>query len=150
MFVGVDVAITDFPDAELGPQLRAEQRAAIDDVRKTSLCASLCVREDLDSGGAEVTVWLHNEAAGHAWPSGSTPDRRAWVELIATDDGGEVLYQSGVLGQDQAIEPPTAVQPRQLPRDALEVPVHVHVVVMLVLRLGHPPPLVVLARYRVR
>ena len=103
MFVGVDVAITDFPDAELGPQLRAEQRAAIEDVRKTSLCASLCVREDLEDGGADVTVWLHNEAAGHSWPSGATPDRRAWVELIATDDVGSVLFESGVVADDQAV-----------------------------------------------
>ncbi|HLT40093.1 MAG TPA: hypothetical protein VK034_27620, partial [Enhygromyxa sp.] len=102
MFVGVDVAVTEFPDAELGPQLRAEQRAAIDEVRKTSLCASLCVREQ-PSGEAEATVWLHNEAAGHSWPSGATPDRRAWVELIATDGVGEPLLESGVIGEDQAI-----------------------------------------------
>ncbi|MFO7561543.1 MAG: multiheme c-type cytochrome [Enhygromyxa sp.] len=101
MFVGVDVAITDFPDAELGPQLRAEQRAAIEEVRKTSLCASLCVREEPD--GAELTVWLHNEAAGHSWPSGATPDRRAWVELIARDAAGEPLFESGVLEPNQAI-----------------------------------------------
>jgi hypothetical protein len=103
MFVGVDVAVSDFPDAELGPQLRAEQRAAIDDVRKTSLCASLCVREDLDNGGAAVTVWLHNEAAGHSWPSGAAADRRAWVELIATDEMEQVLFESGVVSEDQAI-----------------------------------------------
>jgi hypothetical protein len=103
MFVGVDVAITDFPDAELGPQLRAEQRAAIEDVRRTSLCASLCVREDPLDESAEVIVWLHNEAAGHSWPSGSTPDRRAWVELIASDGVGEPLLESGVIGPDQAI-----------------------------------------------
>ncbi len=103
MFVGVDVAVTDFPDAELGPQLRAEQRAAIEEVRKTSLCASLCVREDPQSGGAELTVWLHNEAAGHSWPSGATPDRRAWVELVARDEADAVTFESGVVGEDQAI-----------------------------------------------
>src|SRR5690606_16450167 len=101
MFVGVDVAVTDFPDAELGPELRAEQREAIDQVRKTSLCASLCVREADD--GAELTVWLHNEAAGHSWPSGATPDRRAWVELIASDPLGEPVFQSGVVADDQPI-----------------------------------------------
>lgn len=101
MFVGVDVAVTDFPDAELGPALRAEQRAAIAEIRKTSLCASLCVRED--PAGVEITVWLHNEAAGHSWPSGSTPDRRAWVELIATDQLGEPLLESGVIGPAQAV-----------------------------------------------
>ncbi|PRQ02331.1 hypothetical protein ENSA5_24220 [Enhygromyxa salina] len=102
-FVGVDVAVTDFPDAELGPQLRAEQLAEITEQRKTSLCASLCVKDLGGGGGAEVTVWLHNEGAGHSWPSGSGQDRRAWVELIARDDADQVLYSSGVVSEDEAI-----------------------------------------------
>lgn len=101
-FVGVDVAVTDFPDATLGPQLRAEQREAIADVRKTALCASLCVDEG-DAGEANVTVWLHNEAAGHSWPSGATPDRRAWVELIARDADDVALLESGIVADDQPI-----------------------------------------------
>jgi hypothetical protein len=101
MFVGVDVAVTDFPDAELGPILREEQLAEIAEVRKTSLCASLCVRDD--GAGAEVTAWLHNEAAGHSWPSGATPDRRAWLELIARDDADAIVYSSGVVADDQPI-----------------------------------------------
>ena len=102
-FVGVDVAVTDFPDAELGPQLRAEQLAEIEEIRQTSLCASMCVREDPDTNGAEINVWLHNEGSGHSWPSGATPDRRAWVEVIARDDADAVLYSSGVVGDDEAI-----------------------------------------------
>ncbi|MFV8755556.1 multiheme c-type cytochrome [Nannocystaceae bacterium ST9] len=101
MFVGVDVAVSDFPDAELGPVLRAEQLAAIAEVRKTSLCASLCVRED--GPGAEVTVWLHNEGAGHSWPSGAAPDRRAWVELIARDGADAIVHSSGVIADDERI-----------------------------------------------
>lgn len=101
-FAGVDVAVTEFPDAELGPQLRAEQREAIALNRKVAVCASLCVRET-DGGAAEATVWLHNEAAGHSWPSGATPDRRAWVELIARDDADAVTFSSGVVGDDEAI-----------------------------------------------
>ena len=100
-FVGTDVALTDFPDAELGPVLRAEQLAEIEDQRRTSLCASLCVREE--GPGAEVTVWLHNEGAGHSWPSGATPDRRAWVELIARDDADQTLYSSGIVAEDEAV-----------------------------------------------
>ena len=100
-FVGVDVAITDFPDGELGPQLRAEQLAAIEDQRKTALCASLCVREV--DGSVEVTVWLHDEGAGHSWPSAATPDRRAWVELVAVDAGDAAIYSSGVVADDQPI-----------------------------------------------
>ncbi len=102
MFEGDDVAVTDFPDAELGPQLRAEQLAAITDQRKTSLCASLCVRDD-GAGAAEVTVWLHTEGAAHSWPSGATPDRRAWLELIARDGADATLYSSGVVADDQPV-----------------------------------------------
>ncbi len=102
MFVGVDVAITDFPDAELGPALREEQLAAITNQRKTALCTSLCVRED-GQGGAEINVWLHDEGAGHSWPSGATPDRRAWIELIARDPADAIVYSSGVVADDQAI-----------------------------------------------
>jgi hypothetical protein len=101
MFVGVDVAVTDFPDAELGPILREEQLVQIAEVRKTSLCASLCVRDE--GGSAEVTAWLHNEAAGHSWPSGAAPDRRAWLELIARDGADAIVYSSGVVADDEAI-----------------------------------------------
>ncbi len=103
MFGGVDVAVSDFPDAELGPQLRAEQREAIAEQRKSALCASLCVRPLEGAGGAEVTVFLHNEAAGHSWPSGSTPDRRAWVELIVRDAGDAAVFESGVVADDEPI-----------------------------------------------
>lgn len=103
MFVGTDVALTDFPDAELGPQLRAEQLEAIEDQRKTSLCATLCVREQTPGeGDGLISVWLHNEAAGHAWPSGSTPDRRAWLELVGSV-GEELVFSTGVVGEDAAI-----------------------------------------------
>jgi hypothetical protein len=102
MFVGVDVAVSDFPDATLGPELRTEQAAGIAEVRKSALCASLCVRED-PGGGAELNIWLHNEAAGHSWPSGAAADRRAWLELIARDDTNAVVWESGVITEDQAI-----------------------------------------------
>jgi hypothetical protein len=101
MFVGVDVAVSDFPDAELGPVLREEQLEAIAEQRSTSLCASLCVREE--GTGAAVTVWLHNEAAGHSWPSGAGQDRRAWVELVARDAADAIVYSSGVITDEQPI-----------------------------------------------
>ncbi|MEX1362907.1 MAG: multiheme c-type cytochrome, partial [Nannocystaceae bacterium] len=39
----VDVALHDWPSAELGPQLRAEQLEGIEFQRKSALCASVCV-----------------------------------------------------------------------------------------------------------
>ncbi|RMG96960.1 MAG: hypothetical protein D6705_09965 [Deltaproteobacteria bacterium] len=93
--VGVDVALTPFPDPATAPMYEGDQRAAIDDVRKSVLCGSLCVRQG--DAGPEIVVWLHNETAGHNWPSGATQDRRAWVELVATKAGDEVLLESGVV-----------------------------------------------------
>jgi hypothetical protein len=92
---GVDIALTDFAGAD-------EQRAAIEDFRRTSLCASLCVGPGAGAGQTEVSVWLHNEGAGHGWPSGANQDRRAWVEVVASE-AGQVVYQSGVVADDQPI-----------------------------------------------
>ncbi len=102
LMAGVDVAITDFPDAEQGPALREAQLAAMERVRKNVLCSSMCVRPTTE--GAEVLVWLHNEAAGHSWPSGANADRRAWVELVAWgDDPAAPIYSSGLVDEGTAI-----------------------------------------------
>jgi hypothetical protein len=104
MMVGVDVALTDFPDAELGPQLRAEQLAEIESgvLRRDALCATICVAAS-DDGATNVDVYLHNEHSAHAWPSGAAQDRRAWLELRVWN--GEVeVFQSGVLPDDMAID----------------------------------------------
>ncbi len=99
--VGVDLALTDFPDATLGPELVAEQTAASDKQRLPSVCAGLCVRP-ADAGGTDVVVWLHNEAQGHAWPSGATQDRRAWLQLEAFD-GDTTVVSSGVIPPGQSV-----------------------------------------------
>ncbi|MBX7080243.1 MAG: cytochrome c family protein [Nannocystaceae bacterium] len=109
MMVGVDLALTDFPDAELGPQLVAEQTAESDRQRMPSVCAGLCVRP-ADGGGTDVVVWLHNEAQGHAWPSGATQDRRAWVELEAFD-GDAAVVRTGVLADDEPVDAAAAQDP---------------------------------------
>ena len=41
-----------------------------------------------------MELTLENVTAGHSWPSGATPDRRAWIELTASV-GGTVIYSSG-------------------------------------------------------
>ncbi len=96
-FVGVDVALVPFPDEDQAPALEADQRAGIDEVRRTVLCASLCVRDEVGGDGKEVVAWLHNEFAGHHWPSGANQDRRAWAEVIAYDAADQVLFQTGVV-----------------------------------------------------
>lgn len=104
LMVGVDVALTDFPNAELGEQLRAEQLAEIEDgpLRRDALCGTICVQTGPD-GGTNIDVYLHNEHSAHAWPSGATQDRRAWLELRVWSDGAEV-FQSGVIDEEAAID----------------------------------------------
>jgi len=109
-FAGVDLALTDFPDAELGPTLVAEQRAAIDELLEPSVCVGLCVRPPAEGDGTDIVVWLHNEASGHSWPSGAAQDRRAWLELQAFTADAPVL-QTGVVPDDASIDAAAAVDP---------------------------------------
>ena len=83
----VDVVLNDYPGGALTAELAAEQREAIDLPRLTSLCAEICVNPD-GNGGSDVDVYLHNEFSGHAFPSGATQDRRAWLELHIFAGGG--------------------------------------------------------------
>lgn len=101
-FAGVDHHLTDFPDAEQGPGIKAQQLAAIEaGDRQRALCSTMCVTP-ADGGGYDIKVWLHNEAAGHSWPSGATQDRRAWIELIAYD-GADTMFESGVVADGEAV-----------------------------------------------
>lgn len=90
---GVDVALTPWP--ETGPQLEAIRR----DLKRTVL-ATLCVQPG--SIGPEIVVILENVLAGHAFPSGVTHARRAWVELVALDGEAPILI-SGVVEDDEPI-----------------------------------------------
>ncbi|MDP6944954.1 MAG: multiheme c-type cytochrome [Myxococcota bacterium] len=94
---GVDVALTPFP--QMDEQLNLVQRAL-----NTTVVPELCVVNDDDGEGVlamgtTITVTLENQAAGHSWPSGAAPDRRAWVEVIAYDADDNVLYASGVVDE---------------------------------------------------
>jgi len=84
-FPGVDAALTPFPKL-------AEQRAAVEKALSQTVIAQLCVSPPLANLGVDVV--LENAFAGHAFPSGAAPDRRAWVELIAYQ-GDEVVFESG-------------------------------------------------------
>jgi hypothetical protein len=99
---GVDVALTDFPDAASAPELEAAQLEQMDRLRSPAVCVGLCVNP-VDDGGTDIDVWLHNESAGHAWPSGATQDRRAWVELEAFDGDASVLT-TGRVAADASVD----------------------------------------------
>lgn len=82
----VDVALGPWPDAD-------GQRAAIARDLAGVLAAKLCVVPG--DNGIRVDVTLDNLQAGHAFPSGVTHARRAWVELVV-EEAGAVRYQRGV------------------------------------------------------
>jgi len=85
-FPAVDVTLTAAPGvAEL------DQRRAVQDQLDSTLQGTICFND----GTQAITVAVDNVAAGHAFPSGATQDRRAWLELTAYA-GAQVVYQSGV------------------------------------------------------
>jgi len=98
MMPGVDVALTDWPQAD-------EQRAAVQSELDTTLLASLCVASQAE--GSQVFVSLDNVAAGHAFPSGAAHDRRAWLELEAYE-GDALVWSKGAYADGEEVPSPTA------------------------------------------
>lgn len=90
---GIDVALSPWPEIDA-------QRAAIMRDLEPSITTELCVTPG--SGGLEAEVMLDNLSAGHAWPSGVTHARRAWVELRGFQGGTEV-FASGAVASDQPV-----------------------------------------------
>jgi hypothetical protein len=86
-FPAVDVAVTPFPaDAPGNDASRAANQAFLDTAVQSTLC--------LNTLSSRLELTLDNFSAGHAFPSGATPDRRLWVELTAYA-GDQVIYTSG-------------------------------------------------------
>jgi hypothetical protein len=56
-----------------------------------TLSGTVCLGDDL-----RISATLDNVGAGHSFPSGATPDRRLWIEVVAYS-GADVIYQSGVV-----------------------------------------------------
>lgn len=86
-FPGIDVALTPWPGIDV-------QAAAIRRDLRALLIPRLCVQP---TDGGRIDVRLDNVGAGHMFPSGATVDRRAWVEVIAWDADGAVVFSSGVI-----------------------------------------------------
>jgi hypothetical protein len=105
---GLDVALVAFPEADA-------QRKAVQSFLDAALSARLCV---LAPGAIEVT--LENTRIGHAWPSGATHDRRAWIELAAYT-AGVPTWSSGHTPADAPPDPAadlTAILLREVLFDA--------------------------------
>lgn len=102
-FAGVDVQLTPWPDPDTALELVEEQLDEIAINRRGVVCASLCVQpQEEGAQETEVNVWMHNETAGHNWPSGATQDRRAWVQLVAQSEG-DVVFESGRVADGEAV-----------------------------------------------
>ena len=82
-FPAVDLAVTPFPEMDTQ---RARAQALLDDVIQPTLCLNQLTNR--------LELTLENVTVGHSWPSGATPDRRAWIELTAYA-AGAVIYASG-------------------------------------------------------
>ncbi|HEX9657513.1 MAG TPA: multiheme c-type cytochrome [Bacteroidota bacterium] len=89
-FVGVDVAISDFPN-------KAVQRAAVDSLLRNSASLAL-VAPSSGSAGDSVTlrVRITNDRTGHHLPSSVFFNRQMWIEVTVWDDQG-TGYESGHL-----------------------------------------------------
>ncbi len=91
--VGVDVALTDFPEAEA-------QRMDVQRELNGLVISELCVQPR--TGGVIAELYLENIAAGHNAPSGASQDRRMWAEMVALV-GDERVYESGVVGDGEPV-----------------------------------------------
>jgi len=84
-----------------------------------AIASTLCVVPS--TNGAQVSVTLDNALVGHAWPSGATHNRRAWVEIVAYSAGASV-YSSGVVAPGEAVtasaNPPLLILREELFDDA--------------------------------
>jgi len=86
-FPSVDLAVTPFPaDNPQNDGQRAESQALLDQTIQGTVC--------VNQVSQRIELTLDNVGAGHNFPSGATPDRRAWVEVTASL-GGDVIYTSG-------------------------------------------------------
>lgn len=92
-FVGVDFALDDPAQASASQAARTAllQKAAYFRIDRRS--------SGFDGNGLGLDVFIANTGTGHDLPSGFAFARQMWIEIVATDGGGRVLFQSGVTTQ---------------------------------------------------
>lgn len=83
-FIGVDLALVDFPD-------RARQRQLVEQMLADAATLDLTLN---GTTGFRATIV---NRAGHALPSGVTSEREMWLAVRLLDDGGAVVFETGDL-----------------------------------------------------
>jgi hypothetical protein len=90
-FVGVDVPLVDFPDAALQRQMAEKLLQSSADLIVSSPDAARA------GDTLKIAVTVENNYVGHSLPSGVTAERQMWIAIVARDQSGQILYQSGQL-----------------------------------------------------
>jgi len=87
-FVGVDVAITDFPN-------KAQQRAAVDSLLKNSVTMSLEAPPAAPvNDSILIAVHVTNDKTGHNVPTSVFFFRQMWIQ-VTVYNGADTVYRSG-------------------------------------------------------
>ena len=91
-FVGVDVALIDFPDRE-------RQRRMVESLLQSAAEISVNpARQARRNDFLPIEVMITSKTAGHHLPSGATADRQMWLSVKVSDAAnGRVFYESGGL-----------------------------------------------------
>jgi hypothetical protein len=79
--------------------LDSASNRALSMLEKSALL-DLFVEPEADSFRAEVTV---TNRAGHKLPTGFPEGRRMWIHLVATDQSGGILYESGSYDSESGV-----------------------------------------------
>ncbi len=58
-----------------------------------------------DDGLIRFRATVRNETAGHNLPTSLTDVRQVWLEVVASDGGGKVIYRTGGLDEKGTIDP---------------------------------------------
>jgi hypothetical protein len=97
-FVGVDVPLSEgFVSEAVLDGLREQARALLEGSVELALQAEASV---VAGAQLDLLVSVHNRIEGHSFPTGSTSLRQAWLEVVATDAEGTVLYRTGDLDDE--------------------------------------------------
>ena len=90
-FVGVDLALIDFPN-------RTQQLALVTEMLRSALTMNVAAPATATAGNPyNLQVQLTNDRTGHSVPSGVPFNRQMWLSIVVRDGAQNVVYTSGQL-----------------------------------------------------